>query len=43
MYRHAIFLANDFVAHKSFVALHVVHKSNCVETHVSLDHGRKHL
>lgn len=25
MYRHAIFLANDFILHKSFVALHVVH------------------
>lgn len=28
MYRHAIFLANDFVAHKSFVALHVVHNGS---------------
>ena len=25
MYRHAIFLANDFILHKSFVVLHVVH------------------
>lgn len=28
MYRHAIFLANDFVAHKSFVALHVIHNGS---------------
>lgn len=25
MYIHAIFLTNDFIEHKSFVALHVVH------------------